>query len=196
MNQPPLYSIGYATKPLTVFLDHLQRHAITAIADVRSVPYSNAFFDYHREALTATLKAAGIAYVYLGELLGPRSQVDAHYDDSGQVQFDRLSQSQAYQQGVARILKGLAGGHRIACLCAEKDPATCHRSLLIGFDLLRTKALDLQHITHAGSIESQTGLEQRLVTLHGGEDLFASGNERTELACRAQWQASAYRRPA
>ena len=69
-----LYSIGYATKPLEEFLRQLQQHRIDAIADVRSVPYSRAFHDYHRESLAKRLREAGIAYVYLGEELGPRSK--------------------------------------------------------------------------------------------------------------------------
>ncbi len=96
-----LYSIGYATKPIATFIAQLQQYKIQAIADVRSVPYSRAFYDYHRESLAQTLKQNDIYYVYLGAELGPRSKEDAHYDQCGQVQFDRLVQSELYQQGVA-----------------------------------------------------------------------------------------------
>ena len=68
----PLYSIGYATKPLETFLAQLAYANITAIADIRSVPYSNNFFDYHREALQQSLKAAGISYVCPKHSVGVR----------------------------------------------------------------------------------------------------------------------------
>ena len=68
-----LFSIGYATKPLDTFLAQLNEHGVSAIADIRSVPYSNAFFNFHREALQRSLREAGIRYVYLGTELGPVS---------------------------------------------------------------------------------------------------------------------------
>ncbi|RLT94526.1 DUF488 family protein [Ketobacter sp.] len=196
MAKRQLYSIGYATKPIAVFLAQLQQYGISAVADVRSVPYSKAFHDYHQEAFAATLKSNGIHYVYLGAELGPRSRDDHHYDACGQVQFDRLAQSPLYLQGVERLQNGLDKGLNIALMCAEKDPADCHRSLLIGFDLKRRLGLELAHITHDGGIETQPQLEQRMAETHGAaQDLFASPEQLVELGCRAQSKLKAYRRP-
>lgn len=190
-----LYSIGYATKPIDVFVAQLKRYEIAAVADVRSVPYSKAFHDYHQEALAATLKSHGIHYVYLGAELGPRSKDDAHYDECGQVQFHLLAQSPLYLQGVERLQSGLHKGMNIALLCAEKDPADCHRSLLIGFDLKRRLGLETTHITHDGAIETQQEMEQRLARTHGvAGDLFATEAEQAALGCRAQSRLKAYRR--
>ena len=190
-----LFSIGYATKPIEVFVAQLQRFEINAVADVRSVPYSKAFHDYHQEALASTLKSNGIHYVYLGAELGPRSKDDAHYDECGQVQFDLLAQSPLYLQGVERLKNGLEKGMNIALMCAEKDPADCHRSLLIGFDLKRRLGLDVTHITHEGDIETQQEMEQRMAQMHGvSGDLFASSEEQSVLGCQAQSRLKAYRR--
>ncbi len=195
-NRFNLYSIGYATKPIQTFIAQLQQYKIQAVADVRSVPYSKAFYDYHREALAETLKKNSIHYVYLGEELGPRSKVDAHYDQCGQVQFDRLAQSELYQQGVARLQTGLGKGMNIALMCAEKDPADCHRSLLIGYDLKRKLGLELAHITHDGNIETQQQMENRMAELHGvAGDLFATPEQQAELGCEIQTKLKAYRRP-
>lgn len=191
-----LYSIGYATKPIEIFIQQLQDYGINAIADVRSVPYSKTFHDYHREALMETLKRQQIHYVYLGEELGPRSKVDEHYDECGQVQFDRLMQSPLYQQGVRRLQTGLEKGMSIALMCAEKDPADCHRSLLIGFQLQRELGIDLAHIRHDGKLESQGEMEIRMAQTHGlAADLFSTPEEQAELGCRAQAKLKAYRRP-
>lgn len=190
-----IYSIGYATKPLERFIKQLQEYSVDAVADVRSVPYSKIFHDYHRESLAASLKEAGMHYVYLGEELGPRSKQDEHYDEHNQVQFGRLMQSEQYLLGVERLLDGLGKGMRIALLCAEKDPAECHRSLLIGYYFLRQKNIVVQHITHAGELESQLELEKRLLALHDlGEDLFASMDEQIQRAWQMQTRAKAYRR--
>ena len=191
-----LYSIGYATKPIEVFVAQLQRFEINAVADVRSVPYSKAFHDYHQEALASTLKSNAIHYVYLGAELGPRSKDDAHYDECGQVQFDLLAQSPLYLQGVERLKNGLEKGMNIALMCAEKDPADCHRSLLIGYDLKRRLGLDLAHITHDGGIETQQQMEHRMAKVHGlSGDLFASPEQQAELGCQVQSKLKAYRRP-
>jgi len=191
-----LYSIGYATKPIDTFLAQLEKYGINAVADVRSVPFSKAFHDYHQDALASTLKQHGIHYVYLGQELGPRSKEDQHYDASGQVQFDRLAESSLYQQGVERLLHGIEKGLCIALMCAEKDPADCHRSLLVGFDLKRRLGLDVAHITHDGELEWQLQMEQRMADVHGlAGDLFATQEQQAELGCRAQSKQKAYRRP-
>ena len=190
-----LYSIGYATKPFTKFLAQLQGYEVDVVADVRSVPYSAAFHDYHREPLQRALKQQGISYVYLGGELGPRSTNPAHYDETGQVQYDRLQRSENFLDGIERIRTGLAKGLNIALLCAEKDPALCHRSLLIGHYLARVDTLPVQHIRFDGELESQTELEQRLVSLHKLEqDLFAAADDLAELAYKRQVQASSYRK--
>ncbi|WP_372759039.1 DUF488 family protein [Litorivivens sp.] len=190
-----LFSIGYATKPIETFLEQLRNHQITVIADVRSVPYSKAFHDYHRENLIQHLRAAGIRYVYLGEELGPRSPCDAHYE-KGQVQFDRLQRSERFLKGIERLLNGLNKGFRIALLCAEKDPAVCHRSLLIGHYLQREHALSIEHINHAGALESEVELERRLMDETGVvPDMLMGETESLEQAWREQSRRCAYRRP-
>lgn len=190
-----LFSIGYATKPLTEFMVQLQSYEVNVVADVRSVPYSAAFHDYHRELLQRALKQQGISYVYLGKELGPRSTNPAHYDETGRVHYDRLQRADNFLHGIERLLTGLDKALNIALLCAEKDPAFCHRSLLIGHHLARANALPIQHIGFDGALESQAELEQRLVSLHDLEqDLFAAADDLAELAYKRQVQATSYRK--
>ena len=191
-----LFSIGYATKPLTTFVDQLQSHEIDAVADVRSVPYSAVFKEYHREPLKASLNDKGIHYVYLGEELGPRSKLDAHYNDEGQVQFHRLMQSELFLSGVERLLTGIEKGMRIAMLCACKDAAICHRSLLVSYYLKHHSNIEVQHINHDGLLESETELENRLIDLQGlKEDLITPMEELTSLAYEKQVKQRAYCKP-
>jgi uncharacterized protein (DUF488 family) len=191
-----MFTIGYATKPINTYIQQLQQHGITVVADIRSVPYSKVFFDYHQQALKQHLQQAGLRYVYLGDELGPRSKDPAHYDDSQQVQFDRLMQAPLYQAGVQRLFDGVEKGFRIAMTCACKDPAICHRSLLVGWSLRHQYDCELQHITHDGALESQTALEQRLMTLTDTvPDLLAGEAAALQLAYQQQCRACAYRRP-
>lgn len=191
-----LYTIGYATKPIAVFIKQLQENQINAVADIRSVPYSNRFYDYHKEAIAEHLRANGIRYAYLGDELGPRSKDPSHYDDNNQIQFDRLMQADLFKQGIQRLDEGLNKGFRIALMCAEKDAATCHRSLLVGYFLQRNSDWLVCHISHEGDIETQTDLEERLCTLHNlGDDLFADEDEIARQAYQRQLRKTSYIKP-
>lgn len=196
MDTVPLYSIGYATKPIQVFLAQLKQYGVNVIADVRSVPFSNAFFDYHQDALRTTLRDHGIRYVFLGEELGPRSKDPAHYDADRRIRFDLLSRSERFLRGIRRLRKGMQNEWIIALLCAEKDPADCHRSLLVGRALQAGFAIDLRHITHTGKLELQSELDERLTRMHNTDnDLFCSPQEKIELAYATQNRLKAYRKP-
>ena len=191
-----MFSIGYATKPVGEYIAQLQQHGINVVADVRSVPYSKRFFDYHQEALKHHLQQAGIRYVYLGDELGPRSKDPAHYDETGQVQFDRLMQAALFESGIQRLFAGQHKGFCIALTCACKDPAICHRALLVGWALLHAHQLDLKHILHEDGLETQTALERRLLGLTQTEpDIFTGESAALSLAYQRQCQACAYRKP-
>jgi uncharacterized protein (DUF488 family) len=47
-------------------------------------------------------------------------------------------------------------------MCAEKDPITCHRAILI-CQYLRDFDLDIHHILSNGDLESHSQLEDRLL---------------------------------
>ena len=191
-----LFSVGYATKPLDAFLKQLGQYNIDVIADIRSVPYSSAFHDYAREPLQRILTAHELHYVYLGKELGPRSRDPGHYDETGQVQFDRLRRGPNFLSGIARLRNGLSKGHRIALMCAEKDAAFCHRSLLVGYHILHEENLDVQHLTFSGELESQTELEKRLISIHKLEqDLFLTEGDKAAEAYRQQLIKHSYRKP-
>lgn len=142
------------------------------------------------------LQNAGIHYVYLGFELGPRSREPAHYDETNQVQFDRLMQSGLFQSGITRLFDGMKKGYSIALVCACKDPAICHRSLLVGWSLKHQFNHELNHILHDGGVESQTALERRLLTLTGtAPDIFTGEEAACQLAYQRQCRACAYRKP-
>lgn len=186
-NASALYTIGYATKPITQFIEQLKKYGVNVVADVRSVPYSKIFYEYHKESIMAHLQRHDIQYVYLGDELGPRSKDPTHYNESGQVQFDRLMQSMLFNRGVERLRNGIKKGFTIAMMCAEKDPAICHRSLLIGYFLRRHTSCRILHIDHDGALERQVDLEQRLCDVHDVKnDLFMSTHESEYLAYTLQ----------
>ena len=156
-----LFTIGYGTHSLESFLDALVRHGVTAVADVRSEPYSAYKPEFNREPLRNFLHSKGVAYVYLGDSLGARN-MESGVVVEGRVDFDRVARSPFFQEGLNRLRQGLEK-YRVALMCAEKDPMGCHRTILICRNL--RNEYDILHILADGNLESQRQLEVRLVKL-------------------------------
>lgn len=186
-----LFTIGHSTHPIEKFFELLSRYSITAIADVRSHPYSRYNPQFNRETLKESLKQPQIGYVFLGDQLGVRSKNPEHYLNS-KVQYSALAASRQFAEGRERLIKGMEK-FRIALMCAEKDPLSCHRSILVT-RYLRIKDLDIVHIREDGTIETNDDLEERLLRLFDlpDHDLFTSRQEMIERAYDLQSERIAY----
>jgi uncharacterized protein (DUF488 family) len=106
------------------------------------------------------LKQNNIQYVFLGVQLGARPSDENCYVE-GKAVYEKIANTVAFQQGLERVAIG-AKKHRIALMCAEKDPITCHRAILI-CQYLRDFDLDIHHILSNGELESHSQLEGRLL---------------------------------
>ena len=122
-----IHTIGHSNHPIERFVGLLLPHGITAVADVRSTPYSRFNPQFRREKLQASLADASIQYVFLGEELGARSSDPACYDASGRVSYAKLAQTPLFRKGIER-LKGGMTQFRISIMCAEREPLDCHRT--------------------------------------------------------------------
>jgi uncharacterized protein (DUF488 family) len=187
-----IYTVGHSNHPIGRFLGLLQSHGITAVADVRSTPYSRFNPQFRREKLQAALAAAGIQYVFLGEELGARSQDPACYDADGRVSYARLARTDLFRKGIARLKTGMAD-HRISLMCAEREPLECHRTILVSRELVR-EGVAVTHILADGALETHEHAIQRLATTLGlpEADLFSDSAERVEHAYDVQAGKMAY----
>ncbi len=187
----PLFTIGHSTHGLPDFLELLKQHRISSVADVRSQPYGRFTPQFNRESLQAALRQAGIHYVFLGAELGARRGERECYKD-GKAHYVLIAQSRAFAVGLSRIRSGITDG-RIALMCAEKDPLTCHRTILV-CHALKCDDLDILHILADGKIESMDEAENRLLSILGlpAEDLFRSREEILEEAYQRQGDRIAY----
>ncbi len=70
-----LFTIGHSNHSSEAFIKLLKQHEVTAIADVRSHPYSRQNPQFTQAALKTALVEAGINYVFLGKELGAVCQV-------------------------------------------------------------------------------------------------------------------------
>src|SRR5699024_5084116 len=67
-----VYTVGHSTRPIEEFVALLGTYGITRVVDVRTVPKSRHNPQFARDALEASLPAAGIDYVHLAALGGLR----------------------------------------------------------------------------------------------------------------------------
>ena len=157
-----IFTIGHSQHPLDTFLQMLSRYDITAVADVRSQPYSGVHPHFSREPLEEALKNHKIQYVFLGKELGGRTRDDTCYI-GGQVDYERLAGTLEFKNGINRILRGMQL-FRVVLLCAEKEPLHCHRSILVG-RRLREHGVNVRHILENGDLEDHEQTIERLLTL-------------------------------
>ena len=182
-------TIGHSNHAVADFLALLRRHAVTAVADVRSAPYSRFNPQFSREALRHALTEAGIAYVYLGRELGGRSDDPACYQE-GRIRYDRVAATRNFKDGLRRLEAGIRE-HRVALMCAEKEPLHCHRTLLVA-QALDARGVAVSHIHAGGRSESHASAMDRLLAaarLPAEGDLLAQS--RADLVAAAiRWQTA------
>ncbi len=181
-----VFTIGHSNHAAADFLKLLHGHAVEVVADVRSAPYSRFNPHFNRETLRRELKDAGISYVYLGSELGGRSDDTACYRN-GRICYERVARTPRFQDGLRRLTKGMAE-HRIALMCAEREPLHCHRTLLVAH-ALDAEGVDISHVHANGELESHAAAMDRLLAsfgLHPQDDLLGDPRAALEAAIRKQ----------
>jgi uncharacterized protein (DUF488 family) len=193
-----VYTIGHSNHEVDAFIALLRGAGVTAVADVRSVPYSRRHPQFGKAALSAALRAAGIAYVFLGDRLGARPKDSGCYR-GGRADYRLIAASEAFREGLRRVEEG-AERYRIALMCAEREPLDCHRTVLVARHLQR-RGIRVVHILADGTTEPNEATERRLLKRMHLEtaDLFdapADGRTAVEQAYDRRGEEICYAGPA
>lgn len=184
MNPKTLLSIGHSNDSVEIFIERLKIHHIQAIADVRSQPYSRYASWFNREDISAALKKNNIAYVFLGDALGARC-TDPHCIRDGKIDFTKVAKRKEFQSGITRIKQGLLK-FNIALMCSEKDPTTCHRTILIAREFIKNN-IDIQHIFPDDTIKQHSKLMQNIAYENNYDnDLFMSEEDKINQSYKLQ----------
>src|SRR5260370_42682885 len=162
-----VYPIGHWNGAAERLLGLLIQHGVGSVADVRSQPYSRFNPQFNREDLACVLKASGLEYLFLGHELGARSSNSACYRD-GRAQYSLIAKTPLFEQGIERLRGAMEDG-RVVILCAEKEPLTCPRSILIG-RYLHERDFDVRHILEDSSLADHDAFLLRLLALHGMQE--------------------------
>ncbi|SRR5712691_1740377 len=186
-----LLTIGHSNLAADRFIALLAGTGVTAVADVRSVPFSRWCPWFSGKPLAERLAREGVAYAALGDALGGRPRDPKLFCD-GVADYEAMAATAAFRAGLDRVVDA-RGRHRVCLMCAEREPLDCHRCLLVA-RALAGRGLTVGHILADGTVEPHTATEQRLLALPGGEDdLFRDPAQRLADAYRRRARAIAAR---
>ncbi len=173
---PVILTIGHSTRTLQEFLEILQAHGATMVADVRTVPRSRHNPQFNRETLPGALAAADIGYRHLpglGGLRHPRpDSPNQGWRNASFRGFADYMLTPEFADNLARLLE-LAAGERLALMCAEALPWRCHRSLIA--DALAVRGVTVEHLLGKGRAQAHhltalAWVEGTLLTYPAPED--------------------------
>ena len=132
MSKLKLFTIGYEGVTQGEFLDALKAAGVERVLDVRAVPNSRRP-GFSKTPLRNALAEAGIDYVHLKALGTPADGRTAaragKQEDLERIYAGQLELPEAIVQ--SEQMKELAAEMPSALLCYEREPAQCHRTLLL-----------------------------------------------------------------
>ena len=127
-----IFTIGYEGTTVPEFVAALEKAGVQRVIDVRALPLSRRP-GFSKTSLGAALGEAGIEYVHLKALGTPSEGRTAaragRYADMERIYEGQLELPEAMAQS-AQMLE-LAREKPSALLCMEREPAHCHRTLLL-----------------------------------------------------------------
>lgn len=151
---PPvlIYTVGHGNRQTEELLALLRSAGVAALVDVRAWPASRRHPQFDGERLRACLEANGIIYHWAGRHLGglrtPRpDSPHTALTEAGMRGFADHMETEAFRRAAGQLIH-LAGQQPCAMLCAEKDPAHCHRALIA--DYLTWRGARVVHLIAPG----------------------------------------------
>ena len=160
-----VFTIGYSgfEKEQELFRK-LAEHGINVLIDIRSMPFSKIYPQYNKPYLEKQCRLHGVLYRHYAEEFGAR-QMNVRFITYGKVDFEAFARSERFKSGMDKVKAALELGYKPCLLCAEKDPITCHRSILVGRNLCEN-GINVIHLYPSAKKESQEDLEKRLIQMY------------------------------
>lgn len=127
-----IFTIGYEGATVGEFLAALEKAGVKRVIDVRALPLSRRP-GFSKTPLSAALGEAGIEYVHLKALGTPSAGRTAaragRHEEMARIYAGQLELPEAIAQSAQML--AMAEEKPSALLCMERDPAHCHRTLLL-----------------------------------------------------------------
>lgn len=157
-----IYTIGHSNYTMERLIDMLEYYNINCVVDIRGTPYSKYNIQFDKEAIRYTLTNAGFVYIYMGKELAAKRIRKNSYSNEGYSNFEEVIKEEEFKRGVERLKNGCEKGYKIILLGAMQDPIRCHRSILVGRELVKND-FDVKHILDDYSIVTQDDIEEMLL---------------------------------
>ena len=151
-----IYTVGHNSLSFMQFITLIQANNITHIVDIRSIPYSKYAPWSDKSRLSELLRPFKIRYTYLGHKLGGKKPGQQN------IPHPRGATPQGMYDEAIQVLLQLSMRDNLTLLCAEGDPAKCHRQHIIAQTLLESGARVL-HILKDGTIK-EAWIEENTAT--------------------------------
>jgi uncharacterized protein (DUF488 family) len=139
-----IFTIGYESATVAEFLAALKHAGVERVIDVRAVPNSRRP-GFSKNLLRNELSEVGIDYVHLRALGTPadgRAAARAgRTEDLKRIYAGQLELPEAIAESAQML--DLAREKPSALLCYERDPAGCHRTLLLRSAAPDAEVIDL-----------------------------------------------------
>ncbi|MBF9235007.1 DUF488 domain-containing protein [Microvirga alba] len=129
---PVVYTIGYEGTDISRFVTTLNAVGVETLVDVRAVALSRKK-GFSKTALRQHLEASGIRYEHLIGLGDPKDGREAARAGRYKI-FERIYTNHLKSERAQEALSTLEGivQDSVTCLmCFERDPKTCHRSIVV-----------------------------------------------------------------
>lgn len=157
-----IYTIGHSNYTMERLIDMLEYYNINCVVDIRGTPYSKYNIQFDKETIRYTLTNAGFVYIYMGKELAAKCIRKNSYNNEGYSNFEEVIKEEEFKRGVERLKNGCEKGYKIILLGAMQDPIRCHRSILVGRELVKND-FDVKHILDDYSIVTQDDIEEMLL---------------------------------
>ena len=151
MQAQTLYTIGHSNRSSEDFIELLKVNEIEILVDVRARPVSGKFPHFNQAELREAIDKVDITYHWAGRQLGGMrepSEDSPHIAlaDGSLRAFADYMQTAEFERAAIQLIN-LTRHATSAIVCAEKDPAFCHRSLIA--DYLVLQGITVLHILGA-----------------------------------------------
>lgn len=158
-----VYTIGHSNYTIEKLIDMLNKFNIHCVVDIRGIPYSKYNIQFNKETIKYLLIKAGFKYLYMGEEFGANRLLGKEsYNNEGFADFDKVIKEESFKEGIERLKVGCNKGYKIVLLGAMQDPLRCHRSILLGRELINN-GFEVKHILDDYSVINQEEIERRLL---------------------------------
>jgi Domain of unknown function DUF488 len=116
-------TIGHSTRAIEEFISLLQAHAVSRVADVRTVPRSRHNPQFDQDSLPNSLKKAGLGYVHMPRLGGlrhtKRDSLNVGWRNPSFRGYADYMQTPEFEQSLEELIQ-LAKQERIAIMVARR----------------------------------------------------------------------------